>query len=71
MSNQRISKEQIIQTAQKIIFEQGVQALTFQCLAKALKIRSQSLYNYFKNISDLIDQVGTIFMDDLYQQVIE
>lgn len=71
MSNQRINKEQILQTAQQIIFYKGVKSLTFQSLAKDLQIRSQSLYNYFRNLSDLIDQVGTIFMDNLYQQVIE
>lgn len=69
MSNRRINREQIIQTAQTIIFDQGVKALTFQSLSKALNIRSQSLYNYFRNISDLIDQIGTIFMDNLYRRV--
>ncbi|UQS83027.1 TetR/AcrR family transcriptional regulator [Bombilactobacillus thymidiniphilus] len=71
ISNQRINKEQIIRTAQQLIFDNGVQALTFPRLASELNIRSQSLYNYFRNASDLIGHLGTIFMQDLYKLVME
>ncbi|UQS82176.1 TetR/AcrR family transcriptional regulator [Bombilactobacillus folatiphilus] len=71
MSNQRVTKDQIIQTAQGIIFHEGLTALSFPRLSKMLAIRSQALYNYFDNLDDLVNQIGAIFMDNLYQQVIE
>lgn len=71
MSRKRLDHEQIIQQAQKIVFNGGVIALTLPRLAKDLDIRSQSLYNYFKNLDDLIEQLGARFLEDLYQQLIE
>ncbi|WP_338069804.1 TetR/AcrR family transcriptional regulator [Bombilactobacillus mellifer] len=66
-----MNRQQIITTAQQILFEEGLSSLTFQNLAKKLDVRSQSLYNHFKNLDDLLGQVGTIFMNDLYQLVVE
>ncbi|MFD1672630.1 TetR/AcrR family transcriptional regulator [Agrilactobacillus yilanensis] len=71
MSRKRLDHEQIIQQAQEIVYNDGVVALTFQRLSKDLDIRSQSLYNYFKNLDDLVEQLGARFLEDLYQQLIE
>lgn len=71
MSRRRLDHEQIIQQARQIVFDEGVLALTLPRLSKELGIRSQSLYNYFKNLDDLIEQLGARFLEDLYQQLIE
>ncbi|NVY96557.1 TetR/AcrR family transcriptional regulator [Lactobacillus sp. DCY120] len=71
MSNQRINREQVLETGRTIIYREGMGALTFPRLAKELNIRSQSLYNYFKNLDDLIGQIGAGFMNELYQLVVE
>lgn len=67
MVNRRVTKEQIVQVAQQIVFDDGIRSLSFPLIAQKLDIRSQTLYNYFKNLQDLINQIGADFMDNLYQ----
>lgn len=57
--------------AREIVRTSGFRSLTFQSLAKALDIRSQSLYNYYRNLDDVIESLGTELMDRLYQELIE
>lgn len=71
MVQKRLDHDQILVQSRGIILQDGISALTFPRLAKDLGVRSQSLYNYFKNKDDVIAQLGAQFLDALYQQVIE
>ncbi|MCD2256133.1 TetR/AcrR family transcriptional regulator [Agrilactobacillus fermenti] len=66
-----LDKQKVMAEAAALVKESGFEKLTFPKLAKRLDIRSQSLYNYFKNTNDLIESMGQNFMDDLYQVIIQ
>jgi len=67
-----LDRDKVLEAARAIVLRDGsFQALTFQSLAKELDIRSQSLYNYFHNMDEVIETLGTEFMDRLYQRLVE
>ncbi|MCG4281796.1 TetR/AcrR family transcriptional regulator [Lacticaseibacillus saniviri] len=66
-----LDRDKVLVAAREIVRTSGFRSLTFQSLAKALDIRSQSLYNYYRNLDDVIESLGTELMDRLYQELIE
>lgn len=51
----RLSREQVIQTAVELSNEIGIDALSMRKLAEALHVEAMSLYNHVKNKEDLLD----------------
>ncbi len=60
ISEQR--KEQIIQTARRIVDESGPQRLTSEFLTKEVGVSRPLLYHYFTNIDDLLGIVTDIYV---------
>lgn len=62
----------ILDTAQAIMREEGVAALSMQELARRLKMRAPSLYNYFSSKSDIYDalfQLGFRRFEEFLNQI--
>lgn len=53
MKKRNLSQEKIIACFRGLAEEMDVQQVTFQHLAKALDVKSPSLYNHFKNMRDV------------------
>ena len=66
-----LDREKVLAAARVMVTRDGIRELTFQTLAKELNIRSQSLYNYFSNLDAVIEALGTEFMHNLHQELIE
>ena len=60
-----LSHEKVIDRANLMIAEEGVDHLTIRALAAALEVRPQSLYNYVESLNDLLDQVGLQFVKEI------
>ena len=69
--HQILHREIVLDAARTMVAQDGIRDLTFQTLAKELNICSQSLYNYFPNLPAVIEALGTEFMHNLYQELIE
>lgn len=65
-----LDREKVLATATQLADSQGVEELTMPHLAKVLNIRSQSLYNYVANRSELISLTGARLMQEMYERVI-
>lgn len=66
-----LDSSKVKEAARAIIMEEGFNTLTFKNLAKRLDIRSQSLYNYYHNLDDLLEQLGADFMAELYRRLVD
>jgi len=67
-----LDRDKVLEAARQIIIRDGtVRDLSFQSLAKELDIRSQSLYNYFRNLDEVLENLGAEFMNELYQRLVE
>ena len=66
-----LDREKVLATAEKLADEQGLEALTMPNLAKALDIRSQSLYNYVANREEMVSLTGARLMQQMYQLVVD
>src|SRR5690606_29778354 len=53
-----LSREQIVQTALKLIDSEGLEQFSTRRLAAALGVRGPSLYNYFETKDDLLHAVA-------------
>lgn len=49
----KVTKETIIQASEKLIRQDGYEALTLAGIAKALNIKTPSLYNHISSLNDL------------------
>ena len=65
-----LDREKVLATAEKLADEQGLEALTMPNLAKALDIRSQSLYNYVANREEMVSLTGARLMQQMYQHIV-
>lgn len=50
---QGLTKQQIVAQAARLVEEKGLEKLTLASLAERLQIKTPSLYNHIKNLSDL------------------
>ena len=48
------SKEELLDTARQIVFQEGIDQLSIRVLAKKLNISVGAVYNYFPSKSDLL-----------------
>lgn len=63
-----LNREKVIRAACELVESKGVAALTLPTLARQLDIRSQSLYNYVANRSELLDLVGGAMITKMQRQ---
>ncbi|NLR32326.1 TetR/AcrR family transcriptional regulator [Levilactobacillus tujiorum] len=64
-----LTREIVLDQADRLIAERGLENLTIRALADTLEIRPQSVYNYADSLNDLLDQVGLRFVDKLNDQL--
>lgn len=64
-----LTREIVLDRADQLIAEHGLDNLTIRALADALEIRPQSVYNYADSLTDLIDQVGLRFVNQLSERL--
>lgn len=69
MNKTAVSKELLVQTAKKIIYEQGLEKLSIRRLAAECDISVGSVYNYFESKADLIFAVFEDFWQSVYHEV--
>lgn len=69
MKKRTLSQEKIIDCFRELAEEMAVQQITFQHLAKALNIKSPSLYNHFKNIREVKTALTAKFLTELNDQL--
>ena len=69
MKKRTLSREKIIDCFRGLAEEMDVQQITFQHLAKALAIKSPSLYNYFKNIREVKTALTAKLLRELNEQL--
>ncbi|WP_125544599.1 TetR/AcrR family transcriptional regulator [Levilactobacillus lindianensis] len=60
-----LTQDIVLEQANQLIAENGIENLTVRALADALQIRPQSVYNYADSLNDLLDQVGVRFVQQL------
>lgn len=63
--------DKILDTATALINEHGLNYLTMQHLAKSLNVRSQSLYYYVANRSELLSLVAAKRLESLRQKLLQ
>ncbi|PEG97847.1 TetR/AcrR family transcriptional regulator, partial [Lactobacillus sp. UMNPBX8] len=63
--------DKIIDQATKLISEKGLSATTLPALAKALNVRSQSLYHYVSGRKQLLSLVGAREIKILRHQLMD
>jgi AcrR family transcriptional regulator len=66
---QKLSEQQILDEAARLVDEEGLDALSTRVLAKRLNARAPSLYRYFPNKDSLIRAVSAKFLADLAEEV--
>lgn len=66
-----LNREKVIKAATKIAHSKGLPALTMSSLARALNVRTQSLYHYVSNWEDLISLVGAYVLKKMRQHIVE
>ncbi|AMV63308.1 transcription regulator (putative) [Pediococcus damnosus] len=64
-----LSREKVLETAEHLIEQKGLNGLTIHDLATALNVRPQSIYNYASGLEDLLDQVGLQFVQEVSEQL--
>jgi len=60
-----LTREKVLEQANQLIAQRGLEHLTIRALATALDVRPQSLYNYVSSVTDLFDQVGRQFIQEI------
>ncbi|MBU7540063.1 TetR/AcrR family transcriptional regulator [Levilactobacillus brevis] len=60
-----LTREKVLDQANELIADQGLNQLTIRALATKLSVRPQSIYNYVNSLNDLLDQVGLRFVNEL------
>ena len=56
------SKEELLDTARQIVFQEGIDQLSIRVLAKKLNISVGAVYNYFPSKSDLLLAIVESFL---------
>lgn len=64
-----LSEDKIIQTAMKIVAQNGYDTATFKQIAEELNCKTQALYFYFKNRNDLNLAITNKYFDDLDNKI--
>ena len=62
--------EQILQTAELLIAEQGLEALSLNAVAQRLDLVPAALYRYFRSKNDLVGALHRRIIEDLHQRFV-
>jgi AcrR family transcriptional regulator len=62
MQRHRLSRDRIIQTALRLMDEEGLEALSMRRIGRELGVEAMSLYNYVRDKEDLLDGVTEAVM---------
>lgn len=60
-----LTRELVLETALKILDEQGMDGLSMRKLASALHVEAMSLYNHVKNKNDLLNGIVDLVLSAL------
>ena len=63
-------KENILQKAGEIFLKYGVKSITMDDIANSLAISKKTIYKYFKNKEELIDETATYMHEDMHNHVL-
>ena len=66
-----LTQAKVLATANQLIESKGINGLTIRDLALVLDVRPQSIYNYVDSLSDLLDQVGLQFVQNVADRLTE
>lgn len=66
-----LTQAKVLATANQLIETKGINGLTIRDLALVLDVRPQSIYNYVDSLSDLLDQVGIQFVQNISDRMSE
>lgn len=64
-------KNQIIDTALGIIATDGLEAVSMRRLSKEMGVSSMTLYNYVRNVDDIMHEILVRSFNKLYEQIYE
>ncbi len=64
-------KEIILSASRKIIEKEGFQNLSARRIAKAIRYTPGTLYNFFKNLDELILQINSETLDLLHEELLK
>ena len=62
------SKEELLDTARQIVFQEGIDQLSIRALAKKLNISGGAVYNYFPSKSDLLLAIVESFWKGIFHK---
>ena len=62
------SKEELLDTARQIVFQEGIDQLSIRVLAKKLNISVGAVYNYFPSKSDLLLAIVECFWKGIFHK---
>lgn len=62
------SKEELLDTARQIVFQEGIDQLSIRVLAKKLNISVGAVYNYFPSKSDLLLAIVESFWKGIFHK---
>ena len=62
------SKEELLDTARQIVFQEGIDQLSIRALAKKLNISVGAVYNYFPSKSDLLLAIVESFWKGIFHK---
>ncbi|GGM44253.1 TetR family transcriptional regulator [Longimycelium tulufanense] len=65
----RLRREAIVRAALKLVDQVGLEGLTLRLIADELGVRAPALYWHVKNKQELLDEMATVVLGDLYHQV--
>ncbi len=62
------SKEELLDTARQIVFQEGIDQLSIRTLAKKLNISVGAVYNYFPSKADLLLAIVESFWEGIFHK---
>jgi AcrR family transcriptional regulator len=66
-----LDKATVVETAAKLVDEEGIERLTLGRLAERLGVRTPSLYNHVEGLAGLKQELALYFLRDLVNRLIE
>ena len=70
MKRNEINKHDLLQTAWKIVFQEGLDKLSIRYLAKQANVSIGSVYNYFPSKNELVLEIVEVYWKDVFYEEI-
>ncbi|GAQ18157.1 transcriptional regulator [Oceanobacillus picturae] len=64
-----LNKQKLVEAAIELANQGGMEAVTMHALAKKLEVRPPSLYNHIKSLEDLRQQLASVAIFELYNDM--